>query len=301
MGEVGAIGSCQNYTPLSILNYKKYYTHETIGSTHMYRLLAIDLDGTLLSPQKRITQRTYDALRQAVDYGMKLVIATGQTLNVLRAVCGDLPLNTPQILYNGALIADIATGTIVREQLVPPEQILPTLTLLRTMGLYRAYHTHEQVYVDQDTPNARRWYRPPVPQVVEVADVARIYPQPCIKLVGVGDESTLRVKRRELEHLLADQLYVTQASRDLLEFLHPAVSKGNALKFLAQSLDIAPEEIVAFGDNHNDIGMLQFAGLGIAMGNAHDEVKSAAKYVTLRNSEEGVAVALEKLVLPYLL
>ncbi len=266
----------------------------------MYRLLAIDLDGTLLSPQKVVTHRTYDALTQAVDYGMKLVIATGQTLNVLRAVCGDLPLNAPQIIYNGAIIADISPGTILHEQLVPQEQILPTLALLRDAGLYRAYHTHQHVYVDQDTPNARGWYRPPVPPAIEVADVTSIYPQPCIKLVGVGDESTLRAQRQELERLLADQLYVTQASRDLLEFLHPAVSKGNALKFIAQSLGIAPEEIVAFGDNHNDIGMLQFAGLGIAMGNAHNEVKSAADYVTLRNSEDGVAMALEELVLPYL-
>ena len=266
----------------------------------MYRLLAIDLDGTLLSPQRLITPRTYSALTQAVSAGMKLVIATGQTLNVLRAVCADLPLNVPQIIYNGAIIADISTGTIIREQLVPQERILSTLALLRDADLYRVYHTHEHVYVDRDTPNAHAWYRPPVPPVIEVTDVAHLYPQPCIKLVGVGDESTLRTKRRELESLLANQLYVTQASRDLLEFLHPAVSKGNALKFLAQKLNIAPEEIVAFGDNHNDIGLLTFAGLGIAMGNAHDEVKTAAKYVTASNSEDGVAVALEKMVLPFL-
>jgi Cof subfamily protein (haloacid dehalogenase superfamily) len=266
----------------------------------MYRLLAIDLDGTLLSPQKLITPRTYDALTQTVRRGMKLVIATGQTLNVLRAVCKDLPLNAPQIIYNGAIIIDIATGTTLREQLVPQERILPTLALLREAGLYRAYHTHQHVYVDQNTPGASAWYRPPAPPALEVADVAQIYPQPCIKLVGIGSASTLRAKRHALEHLLTDQLYVTQASRDLLEFLHPAVSKGNALKWLAQNLDIAPEEIVAFGDHHNDIGMLQFAGLGIAMGNAHDEVKAAASSVTLRNSEDGVAVALENLVLPYL-
>ncbi len=265
----------------------------------MYRLLAIDLDGTLLSPQRLITPRTYHALTQAVNNGMKLVIATGQTLNVLRAVCSELPLHVPQIIYNGAIIADIAAGTILREQLIPQEHILPTLALLHQAGFYRAYHTHEHVYADQNTPNARDWYRPPVPPALEVTDVASIYPQPCIKLVGIGDENTLRAKRQELERLLAGQLYVTQASRDLLEFLHPAVSKGNALKFLAQELAITPEEIVAFGDHHNDIGMLQFAGLGIAMGNAHDEVKAVADYVTMRNSEDGVAVALEKLVLPY--
>ncbi len=266
----------------------------------MYRLLAIDLDGTLLTPQRLITPRTYHALTQAVEAGMQLVIATGQTLNVLRVICADLPLRAPQIIYNGAIIADIQSGAILHEQLVPPEHILPTLALLHEAGLYRGYHTHEHVYVEQDTPNARTWYRPPVPPAIEVADITTIYPQPCIKLIGVGSEHTLRQKRGELERLLAKQIYVTQASRDLLEFLHPTASKGHALRTLSQMLSIVPEEIVAFGDNHNDIDMLQFAGLGIAMGNAHDEVKALADYVTLRNSEDGVAVALEEMVLPHL-
>ena len=90
---------------------------------------------------------------------------------------------------------------------------------------------------------------------------------------------------------------MTQSSRDLLELLHPAVSKGNALSMIMRDLGISPEETVAFGDNHNDIGMLQLAGLGIAMGNAHDEVKAAANYVTASNAEDGVAVAIERLLL----
>jgi hydroxymethylpyrimidine pyrophosphatase-like HAD family hydrolase len=76
--------------------------------------------------------------------------------------------------------------------------------------------------------------------------------------------------------------------------MHPDVSKANALKFITKLLDIQPEEVLAIGDNHNDIEMLRFAGLGIAMGNAHEEVKSVADYVTLKNTEDGVAVALEK-------
>src|SRR5690349_10636137 len=106
----------------------------------MYRLLAIDLDGTLLTPQRIITPRTHEALRQVVAAGVALVIATGQTLDVLRAVCADLPLKVPQIIYNGAVIADIQQGTALYEQLVPTEHILPTLELLHTHGLHRAYH-----------------------------------------------------------------------------------------------------------------------------------------------------------------
>jgi Cof subfamily protein (haloacid dehalogenase superfamily) len=265
----------------------------------MYRLLAIDLDGTLLTPQRIITPRTYEALRQAVAAGITLVIATGQTLDVLRAVCADLPLKAPQIIYNGAVIADIQNGTALYERLVPIEYILSTLELLRSSGLHRVYHTHKRVYVDEGTPNARNWYRAPVPPAIEVPEVESLYPQPCIKLVGVGEADTLREKRKELEQHLAGRLYVTQASRDLLEFLHPEVSKANALTTIARILGIAAEEVAAIGDNHNDIGMLQFAGLGIAMGNAHDEVKAAANYVTTSNAEEGVALALEEKILPF--
>jgi len=253
----------------------------------MYRLLAIDLDGTLLTPQKLITQRTQKALFQAAEMGITIIIATGQTFQVLRQVCADLPLTAPQIIENGAIIADIQHGTVLHEQLVPAENILPALDALR-------------VYVDNNTPRARNWYRPPLSPPVEIADVASIYPQPCIKIVGVGEVETLREKRRELEHIFDGTLYVTQSSPDLVELLHPAVSKGNALRAIAADLGIAPAEVVAIGDNHNDIGMLRFAGLGVAMGHAHAEVKAAADYVTLSNAEEGVAAVIEEVVLPSL-
>lgn len=268
----------------------------------MYRLIAIDLDGTLLTPapRKLITPHTFDVLCKAVELGVTIVIATGQTLQVLRQVCADLPLSTPQIIENGAVVANFADGCILYEQLFPQEYILSVLEALRSFGFYRAYHTHDCVYVDRDTPRARSWYRPPITPPVEMEDVASLYPLPCIKIVGVGEAETLREKRLALEKIFAGKLYVTQSSFDLIEFLHPDVSKGNALKVIAANLGIAPEEVVAIGDNHNDIGMLRFAGLGVAMGNATDEVKAAADYVTLSNAEEGVAAMIEKLVLPTL-
>ncbi|HEV2580521.1 MAG TPA: Cof-type HAD-IIB family hydrolase [Ktedonobacteraceae bacterium] len=267
----------------------------------MYRLLAIDLDGTLLTPRphKHITVRAKLALRRAVDAGMTLVIATGQNLAVLQNTCGDLQLNGPQIIENGAVIADLH-GHIYHEHYLPTEHVLPALELLRAFGFYRAYHTIHRVYVDKNTPRAREWYRPPVPPVIEVANVAALHPLPCVKVVGIGAEERIRALRDSFEQRLAGKLYVTQSAFDLVEFLHPDVSKGHALQQIAADLGIVPEDVVAFGDNHNDIGMLRFAGLGVAMGNAHDEVKAEADYVTLSNAEDGVAVAIEEMILPTL-
>lgn len=266
----------------------------------MYRLLAIDLDGTLLNPrpQKMITPRTRLALQKAVDAGMRIVIATGQSLPVLQQVCAGLPLAGPQIIENGAQIADMQTGHIYHEKLLPANAVLPVLAALHQAGFHRAYHTRQRVYADVETPRVRQWYTPPVPPVIEIEDVTSLYPEPCIKIVGVSAENRLRTHRPTLMNTFSGQVYVTQSAFDLLEFLHPDVSKKDGLMTIAHDLGIEYTEIVAIGDGHNDIGMIQFAGLGIAMGNAHAEVKSQADYVTRSNAEDGVAVAIENLILP---
>lgn len=265
----------------------------------MYRLLAIDLDGTLLTPRphKIITPRARAALRRAAGIGVTVVIATGQTHAMLRHLCADLPLRGPQIIENGAVIVENESGKILHEQPFPAEYILPVLSALHRLDFYRAYHTHERVYVDRQTPRAQSWYPPPLLPPVEVDDVASLYPLPCIKIVGVGEERSLPKQRQMFEQHFRSKLYVTQSSFDLVEFLHPAVSKSNALRAIAADLNIAPEEIVAIGDSHNDMGMITFAGLGVAMGNAPDEVKAVADHVTLSNAEEGVAAVIEQFVL----
>ncbi len=265
----------------------------------MYRLLAIDLDGTLLHPrpQKVITERTRLALQRAVDAGIRIVIATGQSMAVFQYYCGDLPIEGPQILENGAQIVDSKSGQIYHELLLPASSVLPALAALKAVSFHRVYHTRQRVYADYETPRVRTWYKPPVPPVIELEDVASLFPEPCIKVVGVCSESQIRAHRPALIDMFADQLHLVQSAYDLLEFLHPAVSKERGLQTIAQDLGIAPAEIVAIGDGHNDIGMLRFAGLGVAMNNAHSEVKEAADYVTLSNAQDGVAAAIEKFLL----
>lgn len=266
----------------------------------MYRLLAIDLDGTLLTPERKITPRTRAAIQQAVASGMELVITTGQSYLALRSLCAGLPLTKPQVTCNGAVIVDPKDDTILHETLVPLSLVHDALAALQEKQFFRVYHTNTYVYAEQGTPGAEFWYLPPAPPTVIIEDVTTIYPQPCVKLMGVGEPANVLRSLPYFEERFAGQLYVTRAASDLLEFLHPDVSKGKALARVARMLDVAPEEIVAFGDNHNDIEMLRLAGLGIAMGNAADDVKAHADYVTQTNAEEGVAVALEEKVLPLL-
>src|SRR2546429_271992 len=142
----------------------------------MYRLLAIDLDGTLLTPRpaRNITERTHQALQQAIEAGIRIVIATGQSLVVLQHLCANLPLVGPQIIENGAVIADFKTGEVYHEKLLPAEHTLPVLAALKQAGFHRAYHTQQRVYADIDAPRVRQWYDPPVPPVIEIEDVASL-------------------------------------------------------------------------------------------------------------------------------
>ncbi|GCE08107.1 Cof-type HAD-IIB family hydrolase [Dictyobacter aurantiacus] len=259
----------------------------------MYRLLAIDLDGTLLDPSHRITPRTLDVLQRAMASGMYVVIATGRVPYSVHAVLQDLTINAPMITSNGATIFDTRTNTIVAQQLVPEQYILSVLDAARGLDLQFCYYTHDYLYAEQVLYTGQNWYLADVP-VRAVADITEVYPQPCIKIGAYGEAKTLREKRRELERRFAGQLYITQTADRWLEFMHPGVSKANALSMIARQLDVRPEEIIAFGDNHNDLEMLRFAGLGIAMGNAHAEVQAVADYVTLTNYEDGVAAAVEK-------
>lgn len=259
----------------------------------MYRLLAIDLDGTLLHPSHLITPRTMDVLQRAIASGMYVVIATGRVPYSIQAVLGELAINAPMITSNGATIIDTRTNTIVAQQLVPEQHILAVLAAARALDLHFCYYTHDYLYAEQVLYTGQNWYLADVP-VRLVPDITEVYPQPCIKIGAYGEAQTLREKRLELERRFAGQLYITQTADRWLEFLHPEVSKANALRTIARQLDIQPSEIMAFGDNHNDIEMLRFAGLGIAMGNAHEEVRAVADYVTLTNYEDGVADAVEK-------
>jgi len=264
----------------------------------MYHLLAIDLDGTLLTPQHTISAYTKTVLNKAVDAGMSLVLATGRVPYIFHEIGNQLPLNAPQITSNGATIIDLHTNTLLHEKFVPVDLVLPAMEAAQEIGLQLCYYSDKYLYAEQTLYDLHNWYLSGIPVTI-TPDIMSLYPQPCIKLGAYGNATTIREKRQELERHFAGKLYVTQTAQEWLEILHPEVSKANALKVVTRLLNVKPEEIIAFGDNHNDIGMLRFAGLGIAMGNAHDEIKAVADYVTLSNAEDGVAVALEKLVLSH--
>ena len=260
-----------------------------------YRLVAVDLDGTLLTREKRVSPRTRRALAALTAQGCHVIVATGRPFAVLRVFCAGVALTAPQITFNGAVIHDPTAGRDLYRQLVPPTYVRPTIDFFVEAGVPSALYTTDGLYLDQRMPNPADWTPPPLPPATCLDDMRQAADHPSIKVVGQADPETIARLRPHAVATFGRDLYVTQTAANLLEFLHPDVSKGSALRRVAALLGVAREEIIAFGDSHNDLTMFAYAGLAVAMRNATPEVREGADLVTESNEEDGVAVALARL------
>lgn len=275
------------------------------------RLLALDLDGTLLTPQGTISPATRAALDEAVAQGLILVVATGRTYQMIRFYCGDLPLNGPQITLNGAALVDAQTDQPIETVPLTPEDIWPVVAFLEERGLAVAVFGIEATWIRDTNPYADKISPQGVQQPQRVKawtdllgdpdrhGAGAITPphEPITKIVALAPTEVITQLRPPAEERFGQHLYVTQTSDHLLEFLHAHVSKGTGLAAVAERLGISPTEVVACGDSHNDMTMLTYAGIGVAMGNASAEVKAIADLEAPSNREDGIAWVVKKLFL----
>jgi Cof subfamily protein (haloacid dehalogenase superfamily) len=260
-----------------------------------YRLIVMDLDGTLLNRRSHVTPRTRTVLERANADGIAIAVATGRSYALVRYFTRGLPLSGPQITFNGAIVVDPLTGKPTSLQAVPVVLVNPVLAFLADHGAYTCYFTEDMIYVREHAMPLERALVPPdfSPQPMVVPDLGALVHLPCIKLVVVAKPEDIARLRPRAEAAFGDRLYITQTSSVLLEFLHPAVSKGAALREALRYLELRADEVIAFGDGHNDIEMLQVAGTGVAMANAGAEVRAAADCIAPSNEDDGIAVVLE--------
>jgi Cof subfamily protein (haloacid dehalogenase superfamily) len=262
-----------------------------------YDLVVMDLDGTLLDDHSRVTPRTRAALDRADAAGVAIAIATGRSYALARYFTDDLPLTGPQITYNGAVVVDPVTGLPTFLQAVPSAWIAPVLTFLKQRGIFACYYTEDTIYLEGHAPLERALVPADFPrQPAVVDDLLSLRHLPCLKVVAVATPEVIAALRPLAEAAFHEHLYVTQTAAVLLEFLHPDVSKGAALREAIAYLGIDPVRVIAFGDGHNDIGLLQAAGTGVAMANADEEVRALADMVAPSNTEDGIARVLDDLL-----
>lgn len=263
------------------------------------KLIALDIDGTILNSNLELSERNKRALIAASEQGIQVVLATGKTRTAGRYLIDALNLTTPGIFLQGCAIYN-ADGTIRQQFTLDPAIVRQVLTYGEDRGFTFMTYSGTRIFVRKRDPEVtdgvRRYHEPEAEIVGAMQNLAGEVP--INKLMAIGEARGIKALRYQLEAQLRGSARVLQAGiSTMVEILPPGISKGAALKVLAKQLDIPAENVMAMGDAENDIESLQFAGLGVAVGNAEAHLKAVAKTVVGTNDEDGVAEAIERFIL----
>jgi Cof subfamily protein (haloacid dehalogenase superfamily) len=269
-----------------------------------YRLIALDLDGTLLDNALRIRASTVDALRRARGRGVQAMIVTGRHHSAVRAYWQELALDLPAICCNGGYIYDFRAGRALAGDAFSRDEARRLLGIVRSQPVDAMIYTDSAMTCEHDLPHLtemRRWLltleESVRPRIEEVASLDRVIDEAEAVwkfLIASRDQAALEAF---LAAARAGGFHGVRSSSDRVDVARPGNSKGKRLAEFIAGRGIAPEEIIAFGDQSNDKEMLELAGLGVAMGNSRSEVRALADWVTGPNDADGIADAIERFVL----
>lgn len=266
------------------------------------KLIAIDIDGTLLTPERVISQRVKDTLEKAKSQGVKIVLSTGRPLPGATEYLTALELTNEgdyAITYNGALVQDTHTGNVLSHHTLDIEDFNYIEKMSREVGVHYHATTQDAMYTsnkDISSYTVRESMLVHLPlkyrTAAEMDETISIS-----KMMMIDDPVILEEGIQKLPQAFFDKYTVLRSEPFYLEVLNPSASKGKALKSLTDILGFTADEVMAIGDNENDLDMIEFAGIGVAMGNAIPKVKEHATVITDTNAEDGVATVIEKYVL----
>ncbi|MGI5852718.1 MAG: Cof-type HAD-IIB family hydrolase [Bacillota bacterium] len=262
-----------------------------------YQLVAMDLDGTLLTSDTKITPRTRKALQDCADSGVKVVFASGRMLGSIAKVADQASYLSGVIAYNGALIAEWPSRSIVRETPIPGILARRLVTDLKKSGVHINVYLNDTLYIEELNEAARNYCRNTAvePSIANFDELLNRRAANPTKILIIGKPEELDVMAEEYRAGYPE-LHVTKSRPHFLEFTVSGINKGTALKELAELLGIARERVVAIGDAPNDLDMIKYAGMGVAVGNSFEQVKAEADLIAPSNDEEGVAWVIERYI-----
>ena len=256
------------------------------------KAIAFDLDGTLLTSEKKITPRTVEMIRRIAGRGILTVIATGRSLDTAIPYISGLALKLPLICYNGACVRDMDHNVDLWHDTMSIEATRDILRIPRKPSVHLQLFIQHALYFEKGGEYADH-LEPLSAQFGIVADFQSLPVQPLTKAMFIGPhEDTIGISQTIMHHF-PNTLDVVYSHSDYLEVMPARINKGSALARLLGSYGITAEQTMAFGDGDNDLEMLTWAGYGVAMGNASPRVLAAVTRKTGRNNDEGVADYLE--------
>jgi len=260
-------------------------------------LVLADVDGTLVTPQKQLTDRTIAAVRALKDAGVKFAVTSGRPPRGMQMLVQPLSLSLPLAAFNGGLFAR-PDMSVIEERSIDPALVTPIVALIGEHGLdawlYRGadwlLRDPDAAHVEKEADTVRF-----APTVVEDFDAIT---EGVVKIVGVSDDlASVAAAEADARAKFGDHVSAARSQPYYLDVTHPDANKGAVVRYLSREYDIPASSIATLGDMPNDVLMFAHSGLSIAMGNASSDVQRAARRVTASNDDEGFAKAIERFVL----
>jgi Cof subfamily protein (haloacid dehalogenase superfamily) len=262
------------------------------------KLLLADVDGTLVTPDKELTPRAIDAVRELDEAGILFAVTSGRPPRGMAMLIEPLKLRTPIAAFNGGLMVN-PDMSVVEQRVLPEDLVVPVAGMMQSFSLNVWLYRGADWYVPRaDGPHVAReaWTVKFEPKVMPAGLTGLT--ENVAKLVGVSDDTDAVAKATSAVHdKFGDHVTAATSQPYYLDVTHPKANKGEVAKYLAAKYKIDSEEIATIGDMPNDVLMFAHSGLSIAMGNASPEVKRCARRVTTSNAEDGFAAAVEQFIL----
>ena len=265
----------------------------------MVRLVAVDVDGTLFNSKHELSEANEFALRELLDRGIQVVIATGKPYIAIADIVARLGLTSPQITSEAAIITDPVSGTILKRTGVPFDLASQVIDLGRELNTTMIISTGDKTFAREMNEDVEYMvtFGDPVPELMDdLREALQPLPTHLMMITYQKDALFLAAEERFRSELGA-KLHIHRSVPYYLNFVNPAVSKGKTLQAVCQRLDIDIRETLVIGDSENDVSMFAVAGYAVAMGNSPENIKAQAHYVTGTNDQDGVAQAIHRLIL----
>ena len=274
----------------------------------MIKLICIDMDGTLLNNHHEVSTENIKAIKRATSKGVKVAITTGRIFCSAKYYSNFIGIDTPVIASNGAFIREQNSEEIIYSNPIPSYFLSKIYEIINKYNLKILFNTSNTVISFYDLPETHVYKimnkelntNDKVNFFIakDITDIVNTFKENILKGIVIEPDNidNLIAAKKELINILGAELHIVSSSVNNFEIMLNSSTKGIAVEILAKKYNFTSDEVMCIGDSENDLSMIKYAGIGVAMGNASDEIKSHANYITDTNENFGVAKAINKYI-----
>lgn len=273
-----------------------------------YKLICIDMDGTLLNKNHDVSKENKIAIKKAIEKGVCVAVTTGRLFASAKYFANLIGAETPIISSNGAYISEKNGNKVIYKSTLTLDQILRIYDIIKKYELTVYFNMSDAILADKKLPSNHGYKlmndliekeedRIKIYEDIDLIKTLEKYKRHILKAICVEEKDLEKLYKVKEELKKYSDLEVVSSWKNNFEIMKAGTSKGKAVEMLAKFLDIKKEEVICIGDSENDLSMIKYAGLGVAMGNGMNLIKQECDYITFTNEENGVARVIEKFVL----